>query len=118
VKLLRLVIQTVTTRSRARGGMGEGSWVHSRHPDASLVNLEKIGDQGIEVNIGVGKVIKGELFPVPVILGQHNQRPKGTTIVYIWNSASRISIGSRCSNTFCWQTLLAFASLASLSRRV
>lgn len=71
MKLLRLVIQTVTICTRPSGGMGEGSWVHGRHPDTSLVNLEKVGDQRIEVNIRVGKVVKGELFPIPVILGQH-----------------------------------------------
>ena len=77
MKLLRLVVQIVASRSRPSSRVCERRWVHGRHPDASLVNLEEVSDQGIEVNIRVGKVVKGELFPIPMILGQYKSRPRG-----------------------------------------
>ena len=39
--------------------------VDCRHPDSRLVNLEQVSDQGVEVDVGVGKVEKCELLPVP-----------------------------------------------------
>ena len=41
--------------------------VDGGHPNSSFVNLEKVGNEGIEVNIGVSKVIESEFLPVPVL---------------------------------------------------
>lgn len=46
-------------RTRERG------WVNSRHPDSSLVDLEEISDEGVEVDVRVGEIVEGELLPVP-----------------------------------------------------
>lgn len=48
------------------GGRGlEGSGVDSGHPDSRLVDLKEIGDERIEVDIGVGEVVEGELLAIP-----------------------------------------------------
>ncbi len=49
----------------AEGMLGEGSWVHSRHPDASLVDAVELGDEVLEVDVVVGIVVEGQLAPVP-----------------------------------------------------
>jgi hypothetical protein len=47
------------------GWCDKGSWVDCRHPDPSLVDFEKVRYQGIEVDIGVSEIVKGQLLPVP-----------------------------------------------------
>ena len=44
---------------------GEGGRIDSGHPDACLVDFEEIGHKRIEINVGIRKVVKGELLPVP-----------------------------------------------------
>lgn len=43
----------------------KGRWVDRGHPDSGLVDLEQIGDQGVEVDVGVREVVEGEFLPVP-----------------------------------------------------
>jgi hypothetical protein len=45
----------------------EGGRVDRRHPDAGLVDFEEVGDEGVEVDVGVGEVVEGELLPIPRI---------------------------------------------------
>lgn len=52
-----------TAEGRCRGD--ERRWVDGRHPDPGLVDLEEVGDQGVEVDVGVGKVVESKFFPVP-----------------------------------------------------
>ena len=54
-----------TWRLQTEGWVGERSRVDGRHPDARLVNLEEIGDQGVEVDVRIGKVVKRQFLPVP-----------------------------------------------------
>lgn len=42
--------------------------IDRRHPDSGLVYLEQVGHKGIEVDVGVGEIVEGELLPVP---GKH-----------------------------------------------
>jgi hypothetical protein len=39
--------------------------VDGRHPDPCLVDFEEICHERVEVDVGIGKVVEGELFPVP-----------------------------------------------------
>jgi hypothetical protein len=43
----------------------ERGWIDCRHPNPGLVDLEEIRHKRVEVDVGIGKVIEGELFPVP-----------------------------------------------------
>lgn len=45
---------------------GERGRVDCGHPDSGLVDLEKVGNEGVEVDVGVGEVVEGQLLPVPV----------------------------------------------------
>lgn len=46
-------------------GRRERCRIDSRHPNSGLVDLEQIGYQRVEVDIGVRKVIKGQFLPIP-----------------------------------------------------
>ena len=101
-KSVRRTTDTAETGSRRlKSRMGKRRRIHGRHPDPSLVDLEKIRDQAVEVDVGVRKVVEGQLFPVPGLVLAHESPPQNTSSTYIWNSASKISIGSLCSSTFC-----------------
>ncbi len=74
--LLLLTIRTVTTERQtplayanslrdAMRDVGERCRVDGRHPDACLVDLEELGDERIEVDVCVSKVIKGQFLPIP-----------------------------------------------------
>lgn len=41
--------------------------VHGRHPYPRLVNFEQIGDEGVEIDIRIGKIVESELLPVPTV---------------------------------------------------
>lgn len=56
----------------SRGGSAEGRRVDSRHPNARLVGLEQIGDQLVEIDIGVGVVVEGQLLPVKLEFSVQN----------------------------------------------
>ena len=45
---------------------GERGRVDCGHPDSGLVDLEEVGNEGVEVDVGVGEVVEGQLLPVPV----------------------------------------------------
>lgn len=49
---------------RSRGSL-ERSGIDGRHPDSGLVDLEKVGDKVIKVDVVVGEVIEGEFLAVP-----------------------------------------------------
>jgi hypothetical protein len=42
--------------------------INCRHPNPSLVDLEQICDERVEVDISIGKVVESELFPIPTSL--------------------------------------------------
>ncbi len=44
---------------------GERSWIDGGHPDSCFIDLEKISDERIEVDVGVGEIVESKLFPVP-----------------------------------------------------
>jgi hypothetical protein len=46
------------------GRVDDGGWVDGRHPDADLVLLENVDDEGVEVDVGFGVVEEGELVIV------------------------------------------------------
>ena len=50
------------------GGGSEGGGVDGGHPDAGLVDFEEVGDERVEVDVGVGEVVEGELLPVPLVI--------------------------------------------------
>lgn len=50
---------------KTKAWTGEGGRVDGRHPDSGLVDFEEVGDKGVEVDVGVGEVVEGQLFPVP-----------------------------------------------------
>jgi hypothetical protein len=52
----------------AEGWTGKGGRINGRHPDSGLVNFEQVGNEGVEIDIGVGEVVECELLPVPVKL--------------------------------------------------
>ena len=43
----------------------ERCWVDRGHPDPSLVDLEEVGDQGVEINIRIGEIVERQFLPVP-----------------------------------------------------
>lgn len=55
-----------TWRLQGQRRTGERGWVDGRHPYPSLVDLEKVGNKGVEVDVRIGKVVEGQLLPVPV----------------------------------------------------
>lgn len=40
--------------------------IDGRHPNSRLVDLEKIRDERVEVDVRVGKVVEGKLLPIPL----------------------------------------------------
>ena len=51
--------------AQGRRWRNEGSWIDRRHPNPRLIYLEEIRNKRVEIDIGIGKIIEGELFPVP-----------------------------------------------------
>ncbi len=45
--------------------MGKRGRVDGRHPDACLVDFEQLRHERVEVDVSFGKVIEGQLLPVP-----------------------------------------------------
>ena len=43
----------------------EGRGIDCRHPDSGFVDFEQICDERVEIDVFVGKIIKGKFFPVP-----------------------------------------------------
>ena len=54
-----------THRGEPERQTGERGRIDGRHPDAGLVDLEELGDERVEVDVRVGKVVEGQLLPVP-----------------------------------------------------
>lgn len=54
-----------TRRLDPKGRTGKRGWIDGRHPDSRLVDLEKVCDQGVEIDVRVGKVVERKLLPVP-----------------------------------------------------
>ena len=70
-------VGTVTTKTKSarahgpgrwqtRRGAGKGGRVDGRHPDPSLIDLEQIRDERVEVDIRIREVVEGQLLPVTV----------------------------------------------------
>jgi hypothetical protein len=50
---------------QSEGVVCERSGVDRGHPNACFVDLEEVGDQGIEVDVGVSEVVECQLLPIP-----------------------------------------------------
>jgi hypothetical protein len=93
---------SIVSRSETEGS----SWCLERrrvdggHPNPGFINLEEVRDKVVEVDVAVGKVVEGELLTIPreIVSSLFGGRCRSTDI---WNSASKISIFSLCSTTFC-----------------
>jgi hypothetical protein len=76
-----LTIVTCSSATVQRLDSQRGSWglergrIDGRHPDASLVDFEQVGDQVVEIDVVVGKVVEGELLAIPTDCQYHGVTP-------------------------------------------
>ena len=49
----------------SRGWCHERGGVDGGHPNSGLVDLEQVGNQRVEIDVGISKIVKRELLPVP-----------------------------------------------------
>lgn len=59
-----------TWRLKSSGRSRKGSRVDSGHPDAGFVYFEEVSDEGVEIDVGIREVVKGQLLPIPEVLSQ------------------------------------------------